>query len=399
MNGLRPQQRFRALDGWRGVCAVLVALFHIPIKGGILGLAFFNDAYVFVDFFFVLSGFVIAHAYGNLADGGERGLTGFVIRRFGRLWPLHAAIFAVFLVMNLIRLAMYGWYGAANDPPAHGYSLLAGAAAQLTLVQAAVPPVPGMLTNGPSWSISTEFWAYILFALVAAGFRKNAFRVQAVIVAVSIFVLFRFSSAGMDTIDWVGFFRCFYGFFLGQMLYRFYKSAASARWQSGWSVARATWIEIAILTAVVLFVSAVRKSDYGFAAPVLFACVVYGFAPEAGLVSGLLRTRLFQMLGRYSYSIYMIHTLFIVAIRGGLRIVEKLGHVHLIQPPLTNGPGDTSFNIYFGGTWLMFGFAMLILLAAVISSGWTYRFIEKPGQAFFNRLAGKRMASRLATPV
>jgi peptidoglycan/LPS O-acetylase OafA/YrhL len=399
MDRLDPKQRFLALDGWRGICAVLVALYHIPIKCGMLGLGFFNHAGLFVDFFFVLSGFVIAHAYGARVAGDELGLTGFAIGRFGRLWPLHAAVFAVFLFVNLVRLTLFNWYGTANDPSATGLNLLLNAVREMTLLQAAVPPPPGVLTNGPAWSISTEFWAYILFALVAIRFQKNALRVKAAIVAVSLFILCPFVNDGADPLGWLTFFRCFYGFFLGQILFSVFASSASARWQSSWSLGAATGIEISIVVAVVIFVSVANTRDYGFAAPALFACVVYAFAAEAGLVSRLLGTRPFRKLGRYSYSIYMIHALFIVAVRGALHIVEKLAHVHLIQPPLTNGPGDTSFDIYFGGNWLMLGFAMLILAAIVETSGWTYRFIERPGQALFNRLAAKSTALRVATPI
>jgi peptidoglycan/LPS O-acetylase OafA/YrhL len=402
MDVLKPKQRFRALDGLRGVCAVLVVLLHIPIKCGILGLAFFNDAYLFVDFFFVLSGFVIAYAYGSLAAGDDSGLARFLIRRFGRLWPLHAAVFGVFVVMSLARLALFNWYGTAAHPPVSGLNLLLGTIEQATLLQAAVTAPPGVMTNGPSWSISTEFWAYILFALVAVGCRKNVVFVRAAIVALSLLLLCRFSKDGIGTvsINWLLFFRCFYGFFLGQIIYGCYKCTASARWQSSWGLGGATAIEVTIVVAVILFVSIVRTSDYSFAAPVLFACAVYGFAPEAGLVSRLLGNQTFQKLGRYSYSIYMIHAVFIGAVVEGLRVVEKLAHVHLIQPPFTNGPGDTGYDIYFGGNWPMLGFAMLILLTVVMTAGWTYRFIEKPGQAFFNRLAADKLAeSRIVKPI
>ena len=52
--------RFVALDSWRGVCALLVALFHVPIIGVVRQLTLISNGYLFVDFFFVLWGFVIA---------------------------------------------------------------------------------------------------------------------------------------------------------------------------------------------------------------------------------------------------------------------------------------------------------------------------------------------------
>ena len=58
-------ERFLVLDSWRGICALLVALFHFPTSSTISQSAFVGSSYLFVDFFFVLSGFVIASSYGN----------------------------------------------------------------------------------------------------------------------------------------------------------------------------------------------------------------------------------------------------------------------------------------------------------------------------------------------
>ena len=55
-------RRFEALDSLRGVCAVLVVMFHMPVASHWRTWDFIQHAYLFVDYFFVLSGFVIAHA-------------------------------------------------------------------------------------------------------------------------------------------------------------------------------------------------------------------------------------------------------------------------------------------------------------------------------------------------
>src|SRR5690348_13363894 len=90
-------ERFRALDAWRGICALLVAAFHFPSPGAIHTSQVVQHAYRFVDFFFVLSGFVIAHAYRRSLENGE--LLPFMVRRIGRLWPLHAATLAALIVI------------------------------------------------------------------------------------------------------------------------------------------------------------------------------------------------------------------------------------------------------------------------------------------------------------
>jgi len=64
---------------------------------------FVRNAYLFVDLFFVLSGFVITHAYSDRIDDG-RSFARFVVRRFGRVWPLHISILAVFIIVEIMKL-------------------------------------------------------------------------------------------------------------------------------------------------------------------------------------------------------------------------------------------------------------------------------------------------------
>ena len=76
--------RFSALDSFRGICALLVALFHLSAASHFFYLPFVRNAGIFVDFFFVLSGFVLAHAYSHKIQTAED-LKIFLIRRVGRL--------------------------------------------------------------------------------------------------------------------------------------------------------------------------------------------------------------------------------------------------------------------------------------------------------------------------
>ncbi|TIU76049.1 MAG: acyltransferase, partial [Mesorhizobium sp.] len=86
--GTAAGERFLVLDSWRGICALLVALFHFPTTSMISQSAFVGGSYLFVDFFFVLSGFVIASAYGGRLNEPDD-LARFALVRFGRIYPLH----------------------------------------------------------------------------------------------------------------------------------------------------------------------------------------------------------------------------------------------------------------------------------------------------------------------
>ena len=94
-------KRFEVLDSWRGICAIMVVLYHVPGFFLFSDLAVIRSGWLFVDFFFVLSGFVITHAYGpkiaNLDDAFH-----FISRRFFRIYPLHFCTFAAFLAWILL---------------------------------------------------------------------------------------------------------------------------------------------------------------------------------------------------------------------------------------------------------------------------------------------------------
>ena len=86
--------RFVALDSWRGICALLVALFHVPIIGVMRQVTLVSNGYLFVDFFFVLSGFVIATVYERRlgdADSTWRPMRSTLSPRSGQISPCFTA--------------------------------------------------------------------------------------------------------------------------------------------------------------------------------------------------------------------------------------------------------------------------------------------------------------------
>src|SRR5690606_296841 len=127
-----------ALEGGRGAAALIVALYHLGI--GTEQFGFIRNGYVFVDLFFVLSGFVIAAAYLNRLDSGIQ-LRSFFVRRFGRLFPLLMFSTIVFvLIENGIVLAKRiaannGYADALHNPDALAFSFptISEALATLTM--------------------------------------------------------------------------------------------------------------------------------------------------------------------------------------------------------------------------------------------------------------------------
>ena len=94
-------KRYVALDGWRGVCACVVMLYHFQITSHVYDVTLIRNAFLFVDFFFVLSGFIIANAYyGGLRH--RHGLYRFMVLRFGRVYPLHFFVLVAFVAWDLL---------------------------------------------------------------------------------------------------------------------------------------------------------------------------------------------------------------------------------------------------------------------------------------------------------
>src|SRR3979409_173570 len=98
-------ERFVALDSWRGIAACLVALFHFEAYSHLVyshlnGAPFLRNSWLFVDFFFVLSGFVIAANYQQRLREGF-GVGRFLLLRLGRLYPLHLFMLAAAVAVKL----------------------------------------------------------------------------------------------------------------------------------------------------------------------------------------------------------------------------------------------------------------------------------------------------------
>ena len=376
--------RFRALDGWRGICALLVAAHHIEARGLLYWQPLIRNAWLFVDFFFVLSGFVIAHAYGDaLATRPQVG--SFAIRRLGRLWPLHAAMLAALIGLELLHLGIAHWHPIAGERAAFTadrspYTILTN----LLLIQS-LGLHPYETWNGPAWSISTEFYTYLVFAAVcfAASGRRLRVVLSFLIAAVGVFVLARFSRYGMrETFDW-GFFRCLYGFFTGVLTYEIWR-------RGGAKAPKGSICEVLAVIAVIAFLTIVPGNRAAeFLATPLFALAVLVFAGEGGILSRVLTLRPAQALGRWSYSIYMVHTLVLAALFSAIHSAEFAFHrTWLVHTP----DGNAILALGWGNDPVM-----IAILAGVIAlAAFTWRHVERPGQRLFNRLAAPR-AVEMAT--
>lgn len=93
--------RFLVLDSFRGLCAIFVVMYHISIANSIATHGFFRSSHLFVEIFFILSGFVLAHSYAF-----RDGLTfkKLIIPRAFRIFPLHLFVVAIMVEIECCKL-------------------------------------------------------------------------------------------------------------------------------------------------------------------------------------------------------------------------------------------------------------------------------------------------------
>jgi peptidoglycan/LPS O-acetylase OafA/YrhL len=361
-------KRFLVLDSFRGLCALAVVFHHFHATQSLTELAFFQHANYLVNFFFVLSGFVLCHIYAERLDTSPQ-LKRFVIARICRLYPLHIATLLVALMFEGLKAGLeqrgVGFSAAsftgARDP---GEIL-----PNLLLVQSWWSGFNPMSFNFPAWSISVEFYLYLLFALIAAAL-PTWWRQVFLGIATWAFLALYFKSTLLPQGALIGL-GCF---FSGALTYRLYNLLRYVRISRHW----ATLLEAVSLLTVMLAV-AYSGRDQNISLSLLFCVVVGLFAFEAGGVSTLLRTRLFKWAGTLSFSIYMTHTIILFVLTTGMMVLSKLtGLTLLVDVPDEVLGGAVRYidtgSLLLDNLVVLTGLAMVLLLSTL-----THRYIELPG--------------------
>lgn len=367
--------RYRVLDAWRGICACLVTVSHIPVAHPWQESFTFHNLQLFVDFFFVLSGFVICYAYGEALEH-DHNWRGFMIRRFGRIYPLHFAVLAAFVLLELGKWAASAGGGASFDgAPFSGPRSPETLLSNLFLLQSF--NLHGMTSwNGPAWSISVEFYTYAIFSLavLAFGARSLVFLALSVLGFAAIALL---SPHWFFTTHDYGFWRCLHGFFLGCLIAQFV-----ARKPPQLATRHGNLLEWSAAGLLVAYMLIAQSDAASIPAPLIFGLIVLVFAYERGALSRLLLSAPAQAIGLWSYSIYMVHTLLFTVLKSVMAFIAAKNLVPLSSPvthpvrlwTLGSTPADVVLSV---------AYLALVLFCA----RFTYAWIEAPARLWFSRLA------------
>ncbi|UXY15739.1 acyltransferase [Chitiniphilus purpureus] len=279
---------FSALEGMRGIVAIAIIFFHTT---------FHWPGYLGVEFFMMLSGFVMAHTCLDRPDRPEGGL--FVLQRLARLYPLHLAALLLFIATYLLR---YGHWPDYSDGTL--FTLIQ----QLLLLHNVGFNPQGLTWNYPAWSVSVELWVnLIVFFVVPLRVRS----VHLLLLALAGYLVIYNLSRQLDVhhgLYWswlaAGMVRGLAGFLLGWFAYRASRRlAALGGGMLSWSLAEL----LPLLALLPILVIPVRNSPFDFVAVILMLAMMLALAQERGVLSRLLAIPPLQYLGRISYSIYLVH--------------------------------------------------------------------------------------------
>lgn len=351
-----------------------MAAHHFPAVSHIFDWPIIRNAFLFVDYFFVLSGFVIAAAYGNKINGA-RGFSSFTLKRFGRIAPLHLATLAMIVIAECALWGV-GKAGGGGWPAFGEGHTFWEAVANVGMLQS-FGIFDHLTWNEPSWSISAEFWVSVIFALLAAFAGRFAKPALATLAMGALVFLMARSPNYMNATGDYGFVRCMAGFVIGLFVFDLKQILGETLAEMREHPILSSAIEILLLTIVMLFVARNGTGVASFGAPFLFAVAVLLFSAEAGIVSWLLKSAPIVALGAWSYSIYMMH--FIVQkamILAMVYVIDPLSPVPLMSYP----PGDVLFGTE---RWMGDLFYPLMLALVIALSRLTFKWIEVPARDWF----------------
>lgn len=379
--------RFEALDAIRGISALLVVLFHIPVYHALKGSQTFSNLQFCVDMFFALSGFVLCHAYAGRLNAATDGVR-FFVTRFARLWPLHATMLVLFVGVEIVKLVFLRADGSLTmDSRPFGEGRTAWEAVTNLLFLQSFNLHPDLTWNGPAWSAAVEFYVSLLFAAVVILFPRRKREIfLGLFLAAGLQLFAKSPDSLFVSHDW-GMLRAMFGFFAGCLVYEIRRHATGR-------LPLPNVIEAGTVLLCIGFLLTTRWGAGHYTFPVLAAIVIYVFSFDQGFVSKMLRSTALQKLGLWSYSIYMIHIfVFVIAKMAASYLSQKL-HLDLIvwynnEKLVLAGPPGLDLVLA-----LIASVALVVPVAAL-----TYRWIEKPAMDFArNGLKAKSATAPVSVP-
>lgn len=359
----RPSE-LNALTSLRGIAAILVMCHHfmfvlMPETGFLIPSKFLIKSYLWVDLFFILSGFVLAYVYHDAfridLNGGS--YQRFLQTRFARIYPLHFFCLMFFVAFEGIQLVLsaFGADGMDNLPvPFTGDESAETILTNLLLVQTLHWEA---YWNQPAWSISAEWLTYLTLPFLIRWLlpRANGYFGAIFVVAFTPLILIEwyFGDLGLYYAGWPMLFRCIGEATLGILAFRCYQTGAFS------DIANPSYL----MPVFVLNLALLALPIPGVISVAGFAWLVLCAARLPGQKNHVLNHSILVYLGTVSYSIYLVHWFFLDILRDSVAF-------------LTGKSVSEAFSLP-----LQFAILAALVVIVVAVSHVTYHRIETPLRA------------------
>jgi peptidoglycan/LPS O-acetylase OafA/YrhL len=298
--------RITKLDGLRGIFSLMVVFYHydeIFLPFDLYNNVIIRESFTFVDFFFVLSGFVISYNYNNIASFNQFIL--YIKKRFIRLYPLLFYTSTLFLLYELVFNLFFSYL--LLTPESIPTLLLAYLDTTMFLNST---PLLGSSNgmNYPTWSISAEMIVYIIFGIIVLKTTKR-YRNAVFIIGLIICILISLDLEKYFLTGNYGFIRAYISFIVGYYVWFF--SRKNFKISNYWEL---FFVPLLLLLFYALnSFESTRKEIFGLAiVPLFFGFSILAFIKSDGLISKILESKPFKFLGDISYSVYLNHAIVVI---------------------------------------------------------------------------------------
>jgi Predicted acyltransferases len=278
--------------GLRGVAALLVVFYHNYFLPNHLPFEdwnkFFARGYLMVDLFFILSGFIMLHVYKEIRLNQDS-YYDFFVKRLARIYPLHVVSLLGLLCAKILLFILYWIDGKSAEAFWRVPGTWEAFVAQLILIHSFLPTEPGW--NIPSWSISAEMFAYLLFPLVAVLLRRYVRTTSALMLlfSVSYYGVAASTTGSLDVTHGSAPARCLAGFLAGMLINHYARQMLPSNQPLILSFVQClTIVFICILLSV-------EVNDI-FVIP-FFIVLVATTMNDYGIISNIMSRKIFQFLG------------------------------------------------------------------------------------------------------
>lgn len=351
--------RINSLDGLRGLAAIGVAFFWhyqhfnpetFPFSRKAYW--FYQYGYSLVDLFFILSGFIFCYVYKARLTSKSLGIKEYGVLRFSRLYPLHLLTLLLVALVQSIRHYYIGDYFVYQHNDTYHFIL------NLFFIQNGWFE-HNFSFNAPTWSLSVEIIAYLLFFLIIYFLGSKEYYLVLYIAFVILGIVIKLTGLNTFLLNQETS-RVFMGFFVGCLVYELYNYVRKIKTQH---------VFISIYSAVFLFLS-ISAITFGHGVlrdwQLVYTLIIFPLGIliilEIKIFNKILSVKPLAYLGEISFSIYLLH--------------------YPMQLVLKTLKDIYSFEINFSSRLTFVTFCISVIFVSILS----HEFFEKPSQKYLRKV-------------